>query len=204
MNAQACGRPEPPTTYTAFARCYPDADQLVRSLCVELGRGSGACGTLNPAIGYILRQRGLSTIIVTGDITCPSAPLVQHIDTGYHLWNLVSDGCSSYYLDACNPFQLWKWYNECLPPDQWLRVARGKEPAPYVPVEAVDFIWGQLSSNDIMITPGTLLAETPFFDVLEEVGKKDIVRKLFRSHGFDDPYGFTQGVLDTTVMNLPL
>lgn len=196
MSKQPYSKPEDLATYAAFMRRYPDADQLIRALCAELVREIGPCATLNPAIGYVLRQRGLRTIIVTGEITCPTAPLIQHIDAKYHLWILASDGISLWHIDAANPFQLCKWYSENLAPDQWSKVARGEEPSPYVPIKTLELIWGKLSSYGITLTPGTLSAEAPFFDVLEKVGKRDIVCELFRSYGFDDPYEFTEGVLN--------
>ena len=189
--------------YAIFAERYPDADQLIRALCVEVGRISGECATLNPAIGYVLRQKGLKTIIITAEIACSSAawiqPWVELMDAGDHYWNLVSDSRSFWHLDASNPFQIWKWYNQNLPMDQWPRVAYGKEPGPHVPIETLDFIWGRPSAHGIVITPDTLSMEAPFFDGLEYVGKKNRVRELFRAHGFHDPYEFRAGILDIDI-----
>ena len=113
---------------------------------------------------------------------------------------------SFWHIDACNPFQIWKWYSENLSPDHWLRVAKGEEPSPYIPVETVDFIWGRLSSYNITVSPGTLSMQAPLFDVLEEVGKKNRVRELFRVDGFEDPYEFREGILDIDIAeaNIPL
>ena len=191
------------TTYAAFAKRHPDARRLISNVINELGR-HGQCGTLNPTIGYVLRQKGLKSVVVTAEITCPDAPIVKQMDTGYHLWLLAADDNAVWHVDAANFFLINQWYKDKLRPDQWDRVARGKEPGPPVPLDPANFIWGQPSSHGITITPGSLSAQLPFFDTLDEVGKRHAVRELFRSHGFHDPYEFPGGVLDIAEVDPPL
>jgi hypothetical protein len=186
-------------TYAAFARCYPDADQLIRALCTNLGR-NGKCAFINPAIGYVLRQKELFTIIVTAGITSQDF----YMDVGNHCWNLVSDGRFFWHVDAANPFQHWKWCGENLSPDYWARLKKGQAPDLNISIDTLEIIWGRFSSYGITISPETLSAENPFFDNLDKVGKKDMVRELFRVYGFEDPYEFTEGVLDITGVNIPL
>jgi len=121
------------------------------------------------------------------------------MDAGYHCWNLVSDGQSFWHVDAANPFQHWKWYDENLSPDYLARLKKGEASDFNVPIETLELIWGSFSSYGIIISPGTLSTEAPFFDGLDETGKKDMVRELFRAYGFNDPYEFTEGVLDIDI-----
>lgn len=181
-------------TYKEFAAQHAQADGLIRSLCSELGR-LGKCATLNPAIGYVLRQRGFQTIMVTAQIACAEAPYVQEVEAGDHLWVLASDGSSLWHVDAANLFELWIWYSQNLAADRWERVARGKERAPDVSLEDLPLVWGLPSTQGIRVAPDTLSAKEPFFDYLEELGKRDVVLQMFHTHGFDDPYRFSEGVL---------
>jgi hypothetical protein len=178
-----------------------DADRLIRALCAEIGR-HGQCGTLNPALGYCLRQKGMSTIMITGDLRCHGAP-IEHMETGYHLWNLVSDGRTCWHVDAANHFLTSAWYRDHLSPERWNAVARGKETGPPIPIEPGNFVLGSLSSYGVVLEPASVSALAPSFDVLEQVGKKDAVRRLFHEHQFEDPYEFPAGTLDLTGVCVP-
>lgn len=181
-------------TYEEFAARHVQGDRLIRSLCSELGR-SGQCGTLNPAVSYVLRQRGLLTTMVTARIACPDAPHVKEMEAGYHLWVLASDATSLWHVDAANPFALWSWYSQHLTAEQWDRISRGKENAPNVSLDDLPLIWGFPSTHGIRVDADTLSAKEPFFDALQDVGKRDVVRQMLHTHGFDDPYEFNGAVL---------
>jgi hypothetical protein len=188
-------------SYHEFARQLPRANDLVVALIEEIGR-QGQCGTLNPAVGYCLRQAGLSTVVVTGDLTCPGAP-VEHMESGYHLWVLVSDGKQCWHVDLANHFLCASWYRDHLSPDRWYRVARGKEEGPPIPLAEDTFVWGRMADRGIKLQVETVTAHDPHFDVLDSIGKRDRVVQLFQEHGFADPYGYDAGVLDLATLHVP-
>lgn len=181
-------------TYEGFCGAQPRAAELISALCDELGR-HGQCGTLNPAVGYCLRQVGFRTVLITGELRCPGAP-IELMEAGIHLWNLVRDGDACWHVDFANHFLTAKWYRDALPREVWYRVARGQEPGPAVPLEPGTIVWGLLRERDIELRRDSVSTYAPFFDVLSEAGKRDAVRRLFREHGLVDPYSFHDGLLD--------
>ena len=195
MAAIGTHEPSQASTYAAFAEHHPQAHGLILSLVLELGR-QGQCGTLNPAIGYVLRQIGLKTVVVTGELICPDSPIVRKLEAGYHLWVLASDGLAVWHVDAASFFLLDRWHRATLDPDRYDRISMGKEPGPPVPVEPSNFIWGTFASHGIAIAPGSLSAKGRFFDALDKQGKRQAIRDMFRAHRFEDPYELSAGVLN--------
>jgi hypothetical protein len=195
-------------TYDAFKQRYPEAHRLIEEVSRELSRdfgGSrfGQCATLNPSMGYVLRQLGYQTILVTGEVSCPDAPVLTHMDAGYHLWLLVSDGRSVWHVDAANPFLLNKWQQPRLSPEAFDAFLRGKYEGEPEPLDSTNVLWGEPRDAGITLEAGTLRAFPPFYDVLAKNRKKDTVRALFRAHGFADPYTFSEGILDAGGLGLP-
>ena len=126
-------------TYGAFAEKHPDAGKLIWRLVSEIGR-HGQCGTLNPAIGYLLRQKGMRSVVITAEITCAESPDLQKIEQGYHLWLLVAKHHLVWHVDVANPFLMNIWYHNHLNPEQYEKVSTGKAPGPLVPITPGNFL----------------------------------------------------------------
>lgn len=188
-------------TYAEFCAGQPQAAGLISALCDELGR-QDQCATLNPAVGYCLRQVGLGTIIITGEVRCPGAP-IELMEAGFHLWNLVRDGDACWHVDFANHFLTAGWYRDTLPEQVWYRVARGQEPGPPIPLQPQTMVWGLLRDRGIQLRQDSVCARAPFFDVLSQAGKRDAVRQLFREHGLVDPYDFHDCLLDLRECAVP-
>jgi hypothetical protein len=166
------------------------------------GSRSGQCATLNASLGYVLRQLGYQTILVTGKVSCPDAPFLTHMDAGAHLWLLVSDGRSVWHVDAANPFLMNKWQQSGLSAEAFDAFLRGKYEGEPEPLDSTNVLWGSPPDAGIMLGAGTLQAFPPFYDVLGKIGKRDAVRSLFRTYGLRDPYTFSEGVLDAGGLGL--
>lgn len=180
-------------TYPEFLTRLPGAARLVLRLASLLGR-HGQCGTLNPAIGYALRQKGVRTPMVTGEISRSGDVTIE---AGYHLWVLAADEHCPWHVDAANPFLTRQWYRENLSPELFEAIRRGRSSlAPPIPMAASNLVRGSLEEHGIVLTPGTLRAQDAWWDVLDEQGKRELVRAEFAAHGFRDPHDFAANVLE--------
>jgi len=201
---QACTEKAEVATYDSFKQTYPEAHHLIEDVSRDLGGTRlGQCATLNASMGYALRQLGFQTILVTGEVSCPDAPGLSHMDAGYHIWLLVSDGRSVWHVDAANPFLIIKWQQRRLSSEAFDAFLRGRYEGEPEPLDSTNVLWGSPGDAGIKLEAGTLRAFPPFYDVLGKIGKRDVVCSLFRAYGFQEPYTFSEGILDAASLNLP-